>query len=270
MDEPFLLALTYDDVLLVPRRSGVRSRRDVDTGTRLTRRIPLAIPIVGANMDTVTEAAMAIALARMAASASSTASCRSPARRPRSPPSSAARPGGRPALDAAADGQRRRGARPDGRARRRRPAGRRGGRAARRAGRPATSVRARPGRAGDDADDAARPLITAPAHTDLPTAQALLDRHRLEKLPLVDADGRLAGLITGKDIAASLRFPQRDQGRARPAARRRGHRRRRRLPGAGGGAGRGVDALVLDIAHGPPSTRCGRSRRSGRAPATST
>src|SRR5688500_19929205 len=65
MDEPFPLALTYDDVLLVPRRSGVRSRRDVDTGTRLTRRIALAIPIVGANMDTVTEAAMAIALARM-------------------------------------------------------------------------------------------------------------------------------------------------------------------------------------------------------------
>ena len=56
--------LTYDDVLLVPRYSDVRSRRDVDTSTRLTNRIRLDVPIVSANMDTVTEAEMAIALAR--------------------------------------------------------------------------------------------------------------------------------------------------------------------------------------------------------------
>src|SRR6201982_495413 len=58
------LALTYDDVLLVPCRSAVASRRDVDTSTRLTRRVRLNIPVVAANMDTVTEARMARAMAR--------------------------------------------------------------------------------------------------------------------------------------------------------------------------------------------------------------
>ena len=46
--------LTYEDVLLVPRYSSVRSRRDVDTSAPLTRRLRLNIPIVSANMDTVT------------------------------------------------------------------------------------------------------------------------------------------------------------------------------------------------------------------------
>src|SRR3954447_6416292 len=58
------MALTYDDVLLVPCRSSVASRRDVDTCTRLTRELRLNIPIVAANMDTVTEARMARAMAR--------------------------------------------------------------------------------------------------------------------------------------------------------------------------------------------------------------
>jgi guanosine monophosphate reductase len=58
-------ALTFDDVLLVPRRSSIRSRQAVDTNTRLSRRIGLALPIIAANMDTVTEAPMAIALARL-------------------------------------------------------------------------------------------------------------------------------------------------------------------------------------------------------------
>src|SRR3954452_15629701 len=58
------LALTYDDVLLVPCRSSITSRRDVDTSTRLTRGLRLNIPIVSANMDTVTEARMARAMAR--------------------------------------------------------------------------------------------------------------------------------------------------------------------------------------------------------------
>jgi IMP dehydrogenase len=58
------LALSYDDVLLAPRRSGIGSRADVDVSTRLTRRLRLAVPVVSANMDTVTEAEMAIAMAR--------------------------------------------------------------------------------------------------------------------------------------------------------------------------------------------------------------
>jgi IMP dehydrogenase len=56
--------LTYDDVLLVPRYSDVLSRKDVDTAAQLTKQIRLDVPIVSANMDTVTEAEMAIAVAR--------------------------------------------------------------------------------------------------------------------------------------------------------------------------------------------------------------
>lgn len=54
--------LTFDDVLLVPRRSSVRSRQDVSLRTRLTTELEIDIPIVAANMDTVCEAEMAIAL----------------------------------------------------------------------------------------------------------------------------------------------------------------------------------------------------------------
>src|SRR6201990_349082 len=55
--------LTFDDVLLVPAESAVLPN-DVSTATRLTRTIALEIPVVSAAMDTVTEARMAIALAR--------------------------------------------------------------------------------------------------------------------------------------------------------------------------------------------------------------
>ena len=63
-DQP-RLALTFEDVLLVPRRSSIRSRRHVSTRSRFTRGVELAIPIVSANMDTVTTAPMAIAMAEL-------------------------------------------------------------------------------------------------------------------------------------------------------------------------------------------------------------
>src|SRR5688572_8140795 len=58
------LALTYDDVLLVPQYSDVDSRRTLSTRTCLTKKIALQIPIVAANMDVVTESEMAITMAR--------------------------------------------------------------------------------------------------------------------------------------------------------------------------------------------------------------
>src|SRR2546422_11361651 len=58
--------LTFDDVLLVPRYSAVHPR-DLSPSSRLPRTIPLNIPLVSAAMDTVTEADMAIAMARAGA-----------------------------------------------------------------------------------------------------------------------------------------------------------------------------------------------------------
>src|SRR5688572_28627994 len=63
LEEPLREALTFDDVLLVPSFSQVMPR-DVDVATRLTPLIPLRIPLVSSAMDTVTEAATAIRMAR--------------------------------------------------------------------------------------------------------------------------------------------------------------------------------------------------------------
>ena len=60
----FREGLTFDDVLLVPKRSPIVSRSQTDLRTRLSRNINLNIPLISANMDTVTESHMAIAIAR--------------------------------------------------------------------------------------------------------------------------------------------------------------------------------------------------------------
>jgi IMP dehydrogenase len=97
----------------------------------------------------------------------------------------------------------------------------------------------------------ARDLVTAPVGTTLAEAQAILGRHKIEKLPIVDADGRLKGLITVKDIQKRVRYPlatKDDQGRLRAAA----------AVGVGPDAleraealsTAGVDAIVVDTAHG--------------------
>ena len=56
--------LTFDDVLLVPKRSSIATRSQANLQTMLSRNISLNIPIISANMDTVTESAMAVAMAR--------------------------------------------------------------------------------------------------------------------------------------------------------------------------------------------------------------
>src|SRR5207237_6474939 len=85
----------------------------------------------------------------------------------------------------------------------------------------------------------------------LAEAEEILHRHKVEKLPVVDADGRLKGLITVKDISKRIEFPHAtkdDQGRLRVGA----------AVGVGPDAldraaalvEAGVDVLVLDTAHG--------------------
>jgi IMP dehydrogenase len=57
--------LTFDDVLLVPNKSEVRSRRDPNLQTKLTRQITIDLPMISANMDTITEAPMAIGMGKL-------------------------------------------------------------------------------------------------------------------------------------------------------------------------------------------------------------
>ena len=56
--------LTFDDVLLVPKYSNITTRSQTDLKTKLSKNISLNIPLISANMDTVTEAPMAAAMAR--------------------------------------------------------------------------------------------------------------------------------------------------------------------------------------------------------------
>ena len=60
----FKEGLTFDDVLLVPKYSDITSRSQTNLSTKLSRNISINIPFVSANMDTVTESAMAVAMAR--------------------------------------------------------------------------------------------------------------------------------------------------------------------------------------------------------------
>jgi len=94
-------------------------------------------------------------------------------------------------------------------------------------------------------------LITAPVGTDLEKAQEMLAEHRIEKLPLVDADGKLKGLITIKDILKVQRHPLATKDRkgrlavgAAIGALRQPYERAKALMDAG------VDFIVIDAAHG--------------------
>ena len=244
-------ALTFDDVLLVPGHSHVHPK-DTDISTRLTNRIALQVPLVSAAMDTVTEARMAIAVAREGGvgvihkNMSIDRQAQEVDRVKRSESGMILKPitlgsgaslreahrlmarfsiSGVPIVD------------PDGRL-----------------------VGIITNRDLQFETDLDRPvaalmtsdgLITAPVGTTLEEAEEILHQHRIEKLPVVSTDGKLAGLITVKDIFKRRLFPNAckdEHGRLRV--------------GAAVGAAvadldraralvdSGVDFLVLDTAHG--------------------
>lgn len=64
MEKDITFGLTFDDVLLKPKRSSVVSRKDIDLRTKISRNITLNIPVISEDMDTVTESKMAITMAR--------------------------------------------------------------------------------------------------------------------------------------------------------------------------------------------------------------
>src|SRR6478609_12050818 len=236
----------------VPYRHSSVHPRDVSTSTRLTRKIPLNIPFVSAAMDTVTEAEMAIAIARSGGigvihknmtverqAAEIDKVKRSESGMILNPITLGA---DRPLREAAqlmsrfkisgvpiVDG----------------------------GGKLIGIVTNRDLQFERNLDQPIREamtkegLVTAPVGTDLSEAERILAKHRIEKLPVVDAQGVLKGLLTVKDIFKRKEHPNanKDQhGRLRVAAAVGGGQdateRARRLIDAG------VDVLVVDSAHG--------------------
>jgi IMP dehydrogenase len=247
------VGLTFDDVLLVPKFSDVKSRRDADTATRFSRRIPLSIPIVSANMDTVTESTMAIALARLGGIGV--------IHRFLSVEEQVAevlkvkRSEGVVIDDPVTLG-------PEGTVReawgvmKEREVG---GIVIVGKGRKVLGlVTRRDITLEDDLDRKVqevmtprRDLVTAKKGVSPEQARKILHQNKIEKLPLLDAGGRLAGLITSKDITKRRQFPSAtkdSKGRLRVAAAvgvKGDHLvRSQKLIEAG------ADALVVDIAHG--------------------
>lgn len=246
------LGLTYDDVLLVPRRSRVRSRRDVSTRSSFTPGIELELPIVSANMDTVTTAPMAVALAQLGGigvvhrflpieeEAAEVRRVKRYLTHVVSEPYSVA-----PTLTLA-----------QARAEAERLAVT-GFLVVDPAQRLLGVLTARDLLAGEDTDlvealmTPAERLVTAAPGIGLEEARRLLNANRIEKLPLVDDEGRASGLITLRDLAVAERYPlaTRDSlGRLRVAAAV--GIRDDYLERADALVAAEVDALVLDIAHG--------------------
>lgn len=243
--------LTFDDVLLLPRRSTVHPR-DVSVVTRLTRKIPLNIPLISAAMDTVTEADMAIAMARAGGigvihkNMSVERQAAEVDRVKRSESGMILNPitlgPERPVREAAALMRRFRiSGVPivDG------------------SGRLVGIITNRDLQFEHNLDQPIKDamtrenLVTAPVGTSLEEAERILARHRIEKLPVVDEAGVLKGLITVKDIFKRRDFPDanKDQhGRLRVAAAVGGTPRDRARAAALLDAG--ADVIVIDSAHG--------------------
>ncbi|GAA4222306.1 IMP dehydrogenase [Streptosporangium album] len=243
--------LTFDDVLLVPAYSDLQPG-EADTGTRLSRGITLRIPLVSAAMDTVTEARMAVAMARQGGIGilHRNLSIEDQAQQAdlvkRSEAGMVTNPVTCAPDDTLADVERLCAT-------------------YRISGVPVTDptgvlvgiVTNRDMRFENDQSRPVRevmtpmPLVTAPVGVSRDGAFELLRKNKIEKLPLVDADGRLRGLITVKDFTKSEQYPLATKdagGRLVVGA----------AVGVGGDAEQramalveaGVDVIIVDVAHG--------------------
>lgn len=243
--------LTFDDVLLVPRYSQVHPQ-DTSVTTRLTKTIELRIPLVSAAMDTVTESRMAIAIAREGGLG--IVHKNMPVDRQAGEVDRVKRSESGMIMNPIT-------LRPDARLA------------------DATGLMEQFSISGvpivdddnrlvgiitnrdlqfeTDLDQPIRDvmtadsLVTAPVGTSLTEAERILHRHRIEKLPVVDDDGRLKGLITVKDIFKRRNFPNAckdEHGRLRVGAAI--GTSRADLDRAGALLDAGVDLLVIDTAHG--------------------
>jgi IMP dehydrogenase len=240
--------VTFDDILLVPAYSDVVPR-DVDMSTRLTRGIRINIPIVSAAMDTVTEASLAIALAQQGGigiihkNLSVDGQCREVEKVKRSANGVIPDPVTMGPGQAVTEAQRVM------------EENNISGIPIVEDGRLVGILTRRDLKFLENAtvliaDVMTRDnLITGSATTTLEEAERVLLKNKVEKLPLVDREGNLVGLITIKDIEKLHQFPQAcrdDRGRLRVGAAVGVHdfERAARL------IDRGVDVLVVDTAHG--------------------
>ncbi|KPJ80512.1 MAG: inosine-5'-monophosphate dehydrogenase [Gemmatimonas sp. SG8_23] len=244
-------ALTFDDVLLIPGHSVVHPK-DTDVSSRFTRDIELRIPLLSAAMDTVTESAMAIQMAReggMGIIHKNLAPQKQAEEVDRVKRSESGMILNPITLTTDASLQ-------DAHALMARfsisgvPIVEEGGRL----------VGIITNRDLQFENDLSKPiaavmtsedLVTVPVGTTLDQAQEILHEHRIEKLPVVDEDGRLRGLITVKDIFKRRMYPNAckdEHGRLRAGAAigasEADVERARLLVDAG------VDVLVVDTAHG--------------------
>ncbi len=247
----FSEGLTFDDVLLVPGHSAVHPR-DTVVRTSLTRRISMPIPVLSAAMDTVTESQMAIAVAREGGIG--VVHKNMPAERQAQEVDRVKRSESGMILNPITLG-------PTATLREAHALMARfsisGVPIVEADGRLVGIVTNRDLQFETDLDRDIRDvmtrdsIVTAPVGTTLKEAERVLHRHRIEKLPVVDEDGRLRGLITVKDIFKRRRHPNAckdEHGRLRVAAAvgaaPQDLERARMLVDAG------VDALVIDTAHG--------------------
>jgi IMP dehydrogenase len=245
------VGLTYDDVVLVPQYSDVPSRRKLSTQTRLTRKIPLQIPIVSSNMDTVTEAEMAIAMAREGGIGivhrfmPIEEQTQQITRVKKAESFVVDHPITLTVEHTVGDAKHiveETGT---------------GGILIVNGGNELVGIVTTRDLLFENEER--RPVIqvmrhqvvTAPAHTTLEEAKKILHEHRIEKLPLVDEMGRVAGLITLKDIMKIAQFPKATKdARGRLAVGAAVGVRKKELKRVECLLQAGADCIVVDIAHG--------------------